>query len=203
MRDSDFDENNVDWEKMEGCIPTIVQDESTGQVLMLAYSTPGSLRQMRESGMGTYYSRSRGCIWKKGETSGNTQKVCSVSTDCDGDALLVSVRQQGNACHTGRFSCFGQRAFDIPALYDLIRERRNASTESSYTADVMRHKKGINKVLEKLGEETGELVLAAKDDDPREIREEAADLVYHLLMLLAMKDLTPGDIMDTLRERAK
>lgn len=203
MTANECDLQSLDWEKMDGLIPTIVQDAQSRQVLMLAYSSRESLDVMQETRKGTYYSRRRGCLWVKGETSGDLQEVIAIQSDCDNDTLLVKVRQSGNACHTGRFSCFGDRVFSITSLYHTILAREREHTDTSYTASLMHHRKGINKILEKVIEEAGELVLAAKDDAGQMVQEEAADLVYHLLVLLAMKGVSPKDIRETLRGRVK
>jgi len=189
-----------------GLIPAIVQDEGTGEVLTLAYMSRESLGITIREGFTCFYSRSRGQLWRKGESSGNVQKVASISTDCDSDALLVKVRPAGPACHTGANTCFyqplhgeGQERFSLGTLHSLLAERRQNPQEGSYTTYLF--DKGVDKILKKVGEETAEVIIAAKNNDSHELTCELADLTYHTLVLMAEQGLTPGDIRAELARR--
>ncbi|WP_416332446.1 bifunctional phosphoribosyl-AMP cyclohydrolase/phosphoribosyl-ATP diphosphatase HisIE [Laceyella tengchongensis] len=189
----------------DGLIPAIVQDGRTKQVLTLAYMNRESLDKTLETGETWFFSRSRQALWHKGATSGHTQKVIAVSSDCDQDALLVQVEPHGPACHTGSASCFGGEA-DKPEpesilaqLEAVIAERQLERPEGSYTTYLF--DKGIDKILKKVGEEAAEVIIAAKNEEQAELRYEAADLLYHLLVLLREKDLPFGDVLAELRER--
>ena len=201
IQDIKFDE--------KGLIPAIAQDCSSQAVLMLAYMNEEALRLTLESGYMHYYSRSRNCLWKKGETSGHVQKVVSLSYDCDGDAILAQVEQTGPACHTGSYSCFFNKILEqekahsdagiIDRLFSVIMDRKTNPQEGSYTNYLF--DKGIDKILKKVGEESAETIIAAKNPDNGELRYEAADLIYHLLVLLACKDMSPVEIFDELESR--
>lgn len=181
--------------------PTIVQDESS-QVLMLAFSSEESLKKTLETGNAWYFSRKRKKLWNKGETSGNFQKIISVKADCDKDALLFKVRQTGNACHTGSYSCFGEREFSLNELAKTVRQRKINPKEGSYTSKIFSDKKGaVNKICEKVGEEAAELIIAAKDGKKEEITSEMADLFYFCTLLLAEKDIEFGEIIKELESR--
>lgn len=189
----------------DGLIPAIVQDGRTKQVLTLAYMNRESLEKTLETGETWFFSRSRQALWHKGATSGHTQKVIAVSSDCDQDALLIQVEPRGPACHTGRVSCFGGEA-DKPEpesilaqLETVIAERQQERPEGSYTTYLF--DKGIDKILKKVGEEAAEVIIAAKNEGQAELRYEAADLLYHLLVLLREKNLPFGNVLAELRER--
>lgn len=194
-----FDEN--------GLIPAIVQDETTGKVLMLAYMNEKALEKTVETKQTWFYSRSRQELWHKGATSGNTQVVKNVALDCDGDALLVTVTPAGPACHTGETSCFFNPLLDnnaakrdvIHTIIETIEDRRKNPEEGSYTNYLF--DEGIDKVLKKVGEEATEVVIGAKNNDQAEIKWEVADLVYHTLVLLNMTDVSLDDIKEVLYER--
>jgi phosphoribosyl-AMP cyclohydrolase / phosphoribosyl-ATP pyrophosphohydrolase len=182
------------FDERSGLIPTVVQDAVTGRVLMLAYMNEESLKKTVESGETWFYSRSRGMLWHKGATSGHIQKVQSIEYDCDGDALLIHVELRGPACHTGNTTCFYRtlcgekmpRAGSFLAeLEKIIRERKSSRPEGSYTADLF--EQGLDSILKKVGEEAGEVIIAAKNEDHHELIYEAGDLLYHLLVLLAQK----------------
>lgn len=184
----------------QGLIPAIAQDSVTGQVLMLAYMNAESLRLTLETGYATYFSRGRQQLWKKGETSGNVQKVLAVTLDCDGDALLLTVEPAGPACHTGETSCFYRAmAGEAPAtsavleaVYRTITDRAANPREGSYTNYLLL--KGPEKTCKKVGEEASETIIAAIKGSQSETRYEAADLCYHLLVLLYQMGLKPADI---------
>lgn len=205
----------------QGLIPAIVQDVNSGQVLMMAYMNQEALDKTVASGQTWFYSRSRQCLWKKGETSGNIQTVQEIRYDCDQDTLLVLVEQTGAACHTGHYSCF-YRTLDgqekEPALFDaaqvyqgkegpaillelmeVIRQRQKDRPEGSYTTYLFNE--GIDKILKKVGEESAEVIIAAKNPDNSELIYEASDLIYHLLVLLVEKGVDITEIFAELRSR--
>ena len=187
-----------------GLIPAIVQDNGTGRVLTLAYMNRESLEITEREGRTCFYSRSRRELWRKGETSGNVQRVVSIDADCDGDALLIKVERDGPACHTGADSCFdaaGGQEFSFGALYRLIEGRKNAPKEGSYTSYLFG--KGIDKILKKVGEESAEVIIAAKNKDANELTCELADLCYHALTLMVSEGLTIGQIKEELARRHK
>jgi len=189
-----------------GLIPAIVQDEATGEVLTLAYMNRESLEITIKEEHTCFYSRSRGELWRKGESSGNTQQVVSISTDCDSDALLVKVRPAGPACHTGANTCFYQpvhgkasERFSLEGLYALLQDRKQNPKDGSYTNYLF--EKGVNKILKKVGEEAAEVIIAAKNNDHHELTCELADLTYHALVLMVEQGLDPGDVRKVLAGR--
>jgi phosphoribosyl-AMP cyclohydrolase / phosphoribosyl-ATP pyrophosphohydrolase len=192
----------------KGLVACITQDVSTNAVLMMAYMNAQSLKLTLESGYMTYFSRSRQELWKKGGNSGNLQKLVSLKYDCDGDALLAIIEQNGVACHTGEYSCFHNLAYGedfvggyaiIDELFSVIKDRKETPKEGSYTNYLF--DKGIDKILKKVGEETSEVIIAAKNSSYDELRYETADLLYHLFVLLANEGLSPADIMTELAKR--
>lgn len=195
----------VDFDKGDGLVPAVVQDVQTLQVLMLAYMNRAALAETLESGEATFFSRSRGGRWRKGETSGHRMKVASVRLDCDGDTLLVFVTSLGPACHRGTQTCFGADAKlgvgQLGALERMIAERATASPSESWTARLLAE--GLKRVAQKVGEEGVECALAGAAGDARELSEEAADLLYHLVVLLRARDLRLSDVMDVLARRAE
>lgn len=191
----------------QGLIPAIVQDAVTGRVLMFAFMNRESLELTRETGLAHFWSRSRQSLWQKGESSGNKQKVVSIAADCDGDCLLLSVEPQGPACHTGAESCFFVRLFGpelhtvemLGQLWRVIAARRAQMPENSYTASLFRS--GLDAILKKFGEEAIEVILAAKNGARAEVRHEVADLLYHLLVMLAELELDPSEVYGELSAR--
>lgn len=207
--------DRVDWQKIE-LLPVIVQELSTNEILMMAYMNKEALSLSLSTKIAHYYSRSKRRIWKKGESSGHIQTIHSFSIDCDNDTLLIKVTQEGVACHTGRKSCFftelesGETNAEveidtaasygaIETLYHTIQERKYADPESSWTAKLMH--KGDNTILKKVVEEAGEFCFAYKDDDTEEMIYEAADLTYHMLVALAVKNISPERIKQELARR--
>ena len=190
--------------KNEGMIPVVVQDVKNNNVLMLAYMNDESLEQTRKTGYMHYWSRSRDALWKKGETSGNVQKVIELMTDCDGDAMLARVEQTGVACHTGSYSCFSKEPLPpsdiVTDLWRVFEERKSSQQESSYTVKLMKNR---NLLLKKLAEESSEVIIAAKDRQRKEIVYEAADLLYHLMVLLYDEGISMQDICKELEDRRK
>lgn len=189
----------------KGLIPAIVTDARTGKVLMLAYMNEESLGITLEEGKTCFFSRSRNELWRKGATSGNTQEVVSISTDCDKDTLLVSVIPAGPACHTGNETCFfnsiaeNAAPFTVEGLMELIMGRKTDKKEGSYTTYLF--EKGRDKILKKVGEEATEVIIAGKADDKAETVYELADLMYHALVLMADMGISVDDVMKELASR--
>ena len=182
-------------------IPAVVQDFETKDVLMFAYMNAESVKLTLDTGFATYYSRSRQELWKKGATSGNLQKVKFITYDCDKDALLVIVEQTGVACHTGSWSCFekGADGSILHQLFDIINKRKTKPQEGSYTTYLFNE--GIDKILKKIGEESAETIIAAKNEGNEELVYEISDLVYHTLVLMAEKGIAIDEIKEALKRR--
>ena len=191
-----------------GLVPVVAQDANTGEVLMLAYATMEAVEKTVETGEAHYHSRSRGKIWRKGETSGNTQRVVEVRLDCDGDALLYRVEPAGPACHTGENSCFFTSLANtyekapslsrvLERLARTIAERRREMPEDSYTAELIG--RGTERVAQKVGEEAVEVIIAALEG--KRLAEESADLLYHLLVLLEERGIKLAKVAKVLDER--
>ncbi|HWR22247.1 MAG TPA: bifunctional phosphoribosyl-AMP cyclohydrolase/phosphoribosyl-ATP diphosphatase HisIE [Feifaniaceae bacterium] len=199
LQELKFDEN--------GLIPAIVQDYMTGEVLTLAYMNAESLRISLTEKRTCFYSRSRKQLWRKGETSGNVQHIVRVNADCDLDALVVEVLKDGPACHTGEESCFFNTLYDgekpekfsLSFLYGLIAGRKQDMPEGSYTTYLF--EKGREKILKKVGEECSEVVIAAMKDSREETVYEAADLAYHMLVLLCEMGIEPKEVLHELQKR--
>ena len=207
--------NRVDWEKSE-LLPVIVQDETTNEVLMMAYMNREALQLSLETKLAHYFSRTKQRIWKKGESSNHLQHISSFMIDCDNDTLLLKIKQDGVACHTGRKSCFFieldsgevtiEKSVDtdamygvIDTLYHTILDRKNADPETSWTAKLL--SKGDNDILKKVVEEAGEFSFAVKDKDEDEIIYECADLTYHVLVALGHMNISPDRIKQELARR--
>lgn len=197
---------NVKFDE-KGLVPAIIQDAATKEVLTLAYMNEESLEKTLETGETWFFSRSRQELWHKGETSGNTQTVISINYDCDQDAILVQVNPKGPACHTGAVSCFSDRVYESDApnlailstLEKVIQSREKERPEGAYTTYLF--EKGVDKILKKVGEEASEVIIAAKNRSHEELRWEAADLLYHLQVLLVEQGLPLKDVLNTLEER--
>lgn len=192
---------NIDFDKMNGLIPAIIQHAESGQVLMLGYMNPEAWQQTQQTGLVTFYSRSKQRIWVKGETSGNHLQLVSAQVDCDKDTLLIKALPKGPTCHTGSFSCFGEEEVKgfIHILDSVVQHRKANPSENSYTNKLLN--KGINKVAQKVGEEAVEVVIEAKDDNDELFLNETADLLYHTLVLLAAKGKTLEDVERVLHQR--
>lgn len=193
---------HLNFKKGGGLLPAIIQDALTQKVLMLGYMNEEALRQTIETGQVTFFSRSKNRLWTKGESSGNFLNVVHIKEDCDQDTLLIQVNPTGPVCHTGTDTCFADENKGSDFLFQLeqtIQDRKANPKESSYTTSLLQ--KGINKVAQKVGEEAVELIIEAKDDDPNLFLGEAADLMYHYLVLLAAKDFELADVMEVLRKR--
>jgi phosphoribosyl-AMP cyclohydrolase / phosphoribosyl-ATP pyrophosphohydrolase len=199
-----IDPETLDFAKSNGLIPVVVQDAATLQVLTLAYMDRAALDETIQSGEATFFSRSRGGRWRKGETSGDRLHVVSITPDCDSDALVLKVRPVGNACHLNRVSCFGEE--DAPGLGRLARleqtiaARAAADPSESWTARLLAE--GPKRVAQKVGEEGVETALAGVAGDDAELAAEAADLIYHLMVLLRARHMVFQDVLDVLAERA-
>ena len=192
----------LDWEKTDGLMPVIVQHAVSGEVLMLGYMNPEALDKTIESGKITFFSRTKQRLWTKGETSGNFLNVVNIAPDCDNDTLLVLVNADGPTCHLGTTSCFGSLEPKWQFLRDLellLGSRRTADPATSYTASL--YARGTKRIAQKVGEEGVETALAATVHDREELKNEAADLVYHLLVLLQDQDLELADVIGILRDR--
>lgn len=191
----------------DGLLPAVVQDFATGEVLTVAYMNAESLQITVEEKRTCFWSRSRQELWRKGETSGNTQQVVAIKADCDKDALVIEVIPRGPACHTGETSCFfnvlyqdeTQQKFTLQALYNLIQGRKDTLQEGSYTSYLFA--KGREKILKKVGEESTEVVIAAMKKDDEETIYEVSDLCYHILVLMAECGITPKQVADELASR--
>ncbi|KMY56264.1 phosphoribosyl-ATP pyrophosphatase [Bacillus sp. FJAT-27231] len=193
----------------KGLVPAVVQDATTYEVLTLAYMNKDSLQRTIDSGETWFFSRSRQELWHKGETSGNTQKVVNIKYDCDQDALVVLVKPQGPACHLGTTSCFenslyGEQTGMLPytilhKLEEVIADREQTRPEGAYTTYLF--EKGVDKILKKVGEEAAEVIIAAKNRDKDELQWEAADLLYHLLVLLREQEVELADVLGVLAKR--
>ncbi|MBQ3597933.1 MAG: bifunctional phosphoribosyl-AMP cyclohydrolase/phosphoribosyl-ATP diphosphatase HisIE [Clostridia bacterium] len=198
--------NELKFDK-DGLIPAIVVDNASGDVLTLAYMNKESLEISLQKKLTCFYSRSRQCLWLKGETSGNYQHIVSITADCDKDALVIKVNKDGPACHTGTDSCFNTpllvaeegAPFSMNGLYELLLDRKAKLPEGSYTTYLFQ--KGIDKILKKVGEETTEVIIAAKADDKRDTVYEIADLAYHVMVLMVQMGITVDDIKNELASR--
>jgi phosphoribosyl-ATP pyrophosphohydrolase/phosphoribosyl-AMP cyclohydrolase len=190
-----------DFSKGNGLLPCIVQDAATRCVLMLGYMNEEAYEKTRQEKRVTFFSRSKNRLWTKGETSGHFLEVREMILDCDGDVLLILAKPAGPVCHTGKDSCFGE--VNMPRMLDrlseLIQQRRHQQDTSSYTAQLFRG--GLNRIAQKTGEEAIELIIAAKDDDNNRFLEEAADLLYHFLVLLEARNVSLQDVESVLSQR--
>jgi phosphoribosyl-ATP pyrophosphohydrolase/phosphoribosyl-AMP cyclohydrolase len=192
---------NIDFNKNDGLVPVIIQNYLNNQVLMLGYMNAEAFEKTQKDGLVTFFSRSKNRLWKKGETSGNSLKVKSILMDCDADTVLIKAEPLGPTCHTGSDSCFKEESAKgfLYELQETISQRIKNDDEKSYTNKLF--KKGINKVAQKVGEEAVELVIEAKDENIDLFKGEAADLLYHFLILLKAKNLQLEDIESVLKAR--
>ncbi len=193
----------LNYEKLNGLIPAIIQDADTGKVLMLGFMNEAAYQKTIESKRVTFYSRSRKTLWTKGETSGNFLHVKEISADCDADTLLIKATPDGPVCHTGKDTCFDEvnrkgKLF-LRQLELIIQDRRENPPAGSYTAKLF--EKGMDKIAQKLGEEAVETVIEAMKGDRDRLKEESADLLYHLMVLLTASDLSLRDVDEVLRQR--
>ncbi|GHF94733.1 histidine biosynthesis bifunctional protein HisIE [Deinococcus piscis] len=200
---STIDPATLDFAKMDGLLPCVVQDADTAQVLMLGYMNEAALEHTQESGLVTFYSRSKERLWTKGESSGHTLQLVRLSADCDSDALLVLARPQGPTCHTGAVSCFSAEPPALEMLGRLertVQDRRGADPQQSYTARLLQGEP--RRAAQKVGEEGVEVALAAVTQSDEALLGEAADLLYHLLVVLALRGLRLQDVTSVLRQRS-
>jgi len=196
--------DKLNFAKLNGLIPAIIQETTTNQVLMVGFMNREAVEKTIQEKKVTFWSRTKGRLWQKGETSGNTLSVSSMQVDCDGDALLVRALPAGPVCHTGSFTCFGEeKSLEADAalegLEEIIRERRQQMSSESYTARLF--EKGTPRIVQKVGEEAVETVVAAMQKDTNAVKEETADLLYHLLVLLQDQGLRLSDVTEVLKKR--
>lgn len=194
---------NVDFTKGNGLVPAIVQDQKSNKVLMLGYMNEEALEETKKLGKATFFSRSKNRLWTKGETSGNYLIVKDILIDCDQDTILIKAEPIGPTCHTGNDTCFNEEVKSnndfLYQLEEIISDRKNNPTDESYTASLF--KKGINKIAQKVGEEATEVVIDAMDNNRERLKEETSDLLYHLLVLLAEKEISLDEISEVLKLR--
>lgn len=194
---------NLDFDKVNGLIPAIVQDVESNLVLMLGYMNQEALDKTLETKLVTFFSRTKKRIWTKGETSGHYLHLDSITVDCDNDTLLVKAKPVGPVCHTGNDTCFDEKnnskTLFLDKLRQIIKDRKNNPTDKSYTASLF--EKGINKVAQKVGEEAVEIVIEAKDNNKELFLGEAADLLFHFLVLLEAKEIELDEVMEVLIDR--
>lgn len=194
--------DSLAWDKMDGLLPAAVQDRSTGRLLMLGYMNRDALEATLESGFVTFFSRSKQRLWQKGESSGNVLRLVSVHEDCDGDALLVLADPVGPTCHLGTTSCFGGEPEGpgwLAELSRIVAERAASGDESSYTRKLVA--RGVERIAQKIGEEGTEVALAAVTRDVDGCAEEIADLLYHIVVLMEVRDFGWDDVMTVLKSR--
>ena len=195
----------LDFEKMGGLVPAIVQDNNTNKVLMLGFMNPEALEQTLNTGKVTFFSRTKNRLWMKGETSGNTLTVVSITPDCDNDTLLIKAIPAGPVCHKGTDTCFGEKNEEdilfLKYLQSFIERRRHEMPEGSYTTTLFQ--KGINRMAQKVGEEAVETVIEATNGTEDRLIYEASDLIYHLIVLLTSKGLRIDDLARELKKRHK
>ena len=193
----------INFSKQEGLVPCVIQDVKTLRVLMLGFMNDEAYQKTLQEKKVTFFSRSKQRLWTKGETSGNFLHLVDIAIDCDNDTLLIKVNPEGPVCHTGADTCFNEKneRWDLAALEQIIQDRKNNPTQASYTTSLIQ--KGINKVAQKVGEEAVELIIEAKDNNTELFLNEAADLMYHYLVLLAAKNHSLDDVLTVLKKRQK
>jgi phosphoribosyl-ATP pyrophosphohydrolase/phosphoribosyl-AMP cyclohydrolase len=196
--------DKLNFGKLNGLVPAIVQDAATSQVLMVGFMNRDAVAMTIEKNLVTFWSRTKSRLWQKGETSGNTLAVVSMSIDCDGDALLIKAHPAGPVCHTGTFTCFGEERIErgpsvIDTLEEIIRERARNLPDKSYTASLLQQ--GTARIAQKVGEEAVETVVAAMQKNREAVKEESADLLYHLLVLLQDQGISVSDVTGVLKRR--
>lgn len=199
-----FDPNSVDFQKSGGFVPAIIQDHLSNKVLMLGYMNRAALDQTLTEGKVTFFSRSKERLWTKGESSNNFLHLVDIAVDCDQDTLLIKARPDGPTCHTGADTCWNEKNVSsdfLQQLENVIRQRRDQPDDNSYTTSLF--KRGINKIAQKVGEEAVELVIEAKDNNADLFLNEAADLLFHYLILLSAKGYELGDVVKILESRHK
>ncbi|MGQ9644193.1 MAG: bifunctional phosphoribosyl-AMP cyclohydrolase/phosphoribosyl-ATP diphosphatase HisIE [Ignavibacterium sp.] len=199
-----IDISQLNFSKLNGFIPAIIVDESNDKILMLGFMNEQALRISIESGKVTFYSRTKNRLWTKGETSGNFLMIKNIITDCDNDSIIVYAEPQGPTCHLGNYSCFNVKNENINFLLkltELVNQRKKDLPENSYTTKLF--KEGSDRIIQKVGEEATEVIIAAKNKSRKEIIYESADLLYHLIVMLADNELTLTDVVKELESRQK
>ena len=191
--------DNIDWDKVNGLVPAIVQDFKSSQVLMLGYMNKEALENTVNTNFVHFYSRTKKRLWKKGETSGNFLLLNGIQLDCDRDTLLIKASNEGPTCHLGQYSCFGEEEFNISKLEKIIESRLDNPSEESYTSSLFN--KGIKEIAKKVTEEAGEVSISVVSNDGRVI-EESADLIFHLLVLLKNQNIGFEKIIGELEKRS-
>lgn len=197
-----IEKEKIDFSKLNGLVPAIILDKTSNQILMLGFMNEESFDTTISTKRVTFFSRSKNRLWTKGETSGNFLNLVDIDIDCDNDSLLIYVNPEGHTCHTGAFSCFGIKRSNLAFLNQLnklIKDRKKELPEGSYTTRLF--KEGADRIIQKVGEEAIETVIAAKNRDKIEIVNEVSDLIYHLLVMLADQDIELEEIVDKLVER--
>lgn len=191
----------IDFSKLNGLVPCIIQDATTQRVLMLGFMNEEAYQKTTAEKRVTFFSRTKNRLWTKGETSGNFLELIEIKLDCDQDTLLIKVKPIGPVCHTGSDTCFNEQnhSWSIASLENIIQQRKQNPAEGSYTNKLL--SSGINKIAQKVGEEAVELVIESKDDNRELFLNEAADLMYHYLVLLASKNFSLSDVESVLKER--
>lgn len=195
--------NTIDFEKLNGLVPCVVQDASTNKVLMVAFMNAEAYNKTVREKKVTFYSRSKKRLWTKGETSGNSLELVEILQDCDNDSLLIKVNPKGPTCHTGADTCFNEKneGWNLNRLETMIKDRKANPKKGSYTTSLF--EAGLNKIAQKVGEEAVELVIEAKDENKDLFLNEAADLLYHYLVLLQAKNTSLDDVKAVLKKRHK
>lgn len=199
-----IDISEINFDKLNGLVPAIIIDDNTGQVLMLGFMNDEAYQKTIDEKVVTFFSRTKNRLWTKGETSGNYLNLVDIKTDCDNDTLLIRVNPEGNTCHLGNYSCFNIEKDNLrflQKLFELIKDRKEKLPEDSYTSKLF--KKGENRIIQKVGEEAIETIIAAKNNDKEEIINETSDLIYHLFVMLAEKDIELNEIAENLLSRHK
>jgi len=189
----------LDFQKLNGLLPAIIQDAQTKQVLMLGFMNKEALEKTQITGKVTFYSRSKKRLWTKGETSGNFLNVVQTKIDCDSDTLLILVHPTGPVCHKGQFSCFGKEDFSLAVLQKIIADRKKHQPANSYTTSLF--KAGLDRIIQKLGEEAVEVVIAAKNSNEEDFKNEISDLLFNIIVLLQEKEISLQEIEQFLGQR--
>lgn len=197
-----IDISKLNFSKLNGLIPAVIVDSGTDKILMLGFMNKQALTKTIESGKVTFFSRTKNTLWTKGETSGNYLIVKNIISDCDDDSIIIYAEPLGPTCHTGSYSCFGfekDNHFSLQTLNEIVNERKLKLPENSYTTKLF--KEGSDRIIQKVGEEAVEVLIAAKNKSRREIIYESADLLYHLIVLLADNEINLSDVVDELKSR--
>ncbi len=197
-----IDMTKINFDKMMGLVPAVIVDENNSQVLMTGFLNMEALEKTMETGLVTFYSRTKKRLWTKGETSGNFLIVKDIRMDCDNDSLLIYAEPKGATCHSGAYSCFGEKKKDsdfLKYLYKIIKQRKKDLPEESYTAQLF--KTGLSRISQKVGEEAVETVIASMKKDKKEIIDESSDLIYHLMVMLAEHEIEYSEVVQNLASR--